>query len=91
MGVAEPCRDRDRRTRRQALHHIRKSAVRESWRQSHRAKLPVSEKVAARLMLSAIPILGRIRNDRFFLDLRTIDPAEDGIVLAALRGLAGAV
>jgi L-seryl-tRNA(Ser) seleniumtransferase len=50
-----------------------------------------AEEIAGRLMEGAVPIIGRIRNDQFSLDLRTIDPDEDEIVLAAIRGLGSTV
>ena len=44
-----------------------------------------SQKLAKTLRLSDPSIVGRIHDDKFILDLRTIDPSEDKIVTAALK------
>jgi len=41
----------------------------------------------ARLRDHATPVIGRTRDNRTFLDLRSVDPADDTIIIAALGGL----
>jgi len=36
-----------------------------------------------------VPIIARIENDRVVLDLRTVDPADDGVVLETCTTLKG--
>lgn len=47
-------------------------------------------RVARALRLGEPAVMGRIEDGAVLLDLRTIDPADDERVVAALRGLAGA-
>ncbi len=44
--------------------------------------------LAAQLRASDIPIIARVEDDRLLLDLRTVFPEQDDIVLSALRQLA---
>jgi hypothetical protein len=37
-----------------------------------------------------MPVIARTRDDLTLLDLRSVDPADDDIVVAALRGLGDA-
>jgi L-seryl-tRNA(Ser) seleniumtransferase len=46
------------------------------------------DSLAARLRSHPVPVLGRIENGRFLLDLRTILPGEEPTVAAALRSAA---
>ncbi|MFM8857024.1 MAG: L-seryl-tRNA(Sec) selenium transferase [Actinomycetota bacterium] len=38
---------------------------------------------------NSVPIIARVRDDRTLLDLRTVDPADDQIVIAALSNILG--
>jgi L-seryl-tRNA(Ser) seleniumtransferase len=44
-----------------------------------------ADEAARRLRRAATPVIARVENDRLLLDLRTIAPAEDGLVIAALK------
>ncbi len=55
-------------------------------------KPPVRMSRLQRLLLDATPpLIGYINNDEFFLDLRTIDPAEDKDVIAILQQIAACI
>jgi L-seryl-tRNA(Ser) seleniumtransferase len=47
------------------------------------------DELARKLRLHATPILARVEENRVWLDLRSIDPAEDNRVIEALRALTG--
>jgi L-seryl-tRNA(Ser) seleniumtransferase len=52
--------------------------------------LAIPEDAVAALRADDPAVVGRVRNGRGLLDLRTVDPAEDGLLVAALRRLASA-
>jgi hypothetical protein len=43
-----------------------------------------------RLRSHSMPVIARTRDDLTLLDLRSVDPADDDIVVAALRGVGDA-
>ena len=45
-----------------------------------------AERLLAGLRGGDPPVIGRVNNDVVILDLRTVDPADDGLLAAALRG-----
>ncbi len=45
------------------------------------------DELARSLRRGEPPILGRVEEDRLWIDLRTVDPREDELVVAALRGI----
>jgi L-seryl-tRNA(Ser) seleniumtransferase len=45
-----------------------------------------AERLMAGLRAGDPPVIGRVNNDVVILDLRTVDPADDGLLAAALRG-----
>src|SRR5579875_771259 len=49
------------------------------------------DRAAALLRSFATPVIGRVENDRLLFDPRTVAPAEDAIVIEALRRLATAL
>ncbi len=48
---------------------------------------PSPTRLAARLRAGAPPVVGRIHEDTLLIDLRSVDPADDDDLLAALRAL----
>jgi L-seryl-tRNA(Ser) seleniumtransferase len=48
-----------------------------------------AQEIERHLRESEVPIIARIENDRVVLDLRTVDPADDSVVLAACTTLKG--
>ena len=48
-----------------------------------------ADELAARLRASDPPIIARVENGRVLLDLRTVFPRQDSLLIAALDGLAG--
>jgi L-seryl-tRNA(Ser) seleniumtransferase len=54
---------------------------------SHAVRLPASrpERLAARLRTGNPPVFCRVEDDAVVFDLRTVDPAEDGKLLRAVR------
>jgi L-seryl-tRNA(Ser) seleniumtransferase len=46
-----------------------------------------AQRVQQQLLGASIPVIGRIIDDRFTVDLRTISPDEDSLLIAALRSL----
>jgi L-seryl-tRNA(Ser) seleniumtransferase len=50
---------------------------------------PSGEALLRRLRQGDPPVVGYVREDRVLLDLRTVDPADDGALVAAVRRAAG--
>jgi L-seryl-tRNA(Ser) seleniumtransferase len=48
-----------------------------------------ADELSVRLRASDLPIIARVEEDRVLLDLRTVFPEQDGVLLAALRELDG--
>jgi L-seryl-tRNA(Ser) seleniumtransferase len=51
--------------------------------------LPGDEALARRLRTGATPVVGYLREGRLILDLRTVDPADDGALVAAVAAARG--
>ncbi len=47
------------------------------------------DQLLERLRRWETPIIARVEDDRVLLDLRTVEPAQDGVIVAALESLAG--
>lgn len=47
-----------------------------------------SDEMLRRLRQWATPIIARVEDDRVLLDLRTVEPAQDAMIVAALEGIA---
>ena len=47
------------------------------------------ERLLERLRLGSPPVVGYVREDRVLLDLRTVDPADDSELIAAVKAAAG--
>jgi L-seryl-tRNA(Ser) seleniumtransferase len=41
------------------------------------------------LRRNSVPVIARVRDDKTLLDLRTVDPADDHLVIAALSSVFG--
>jgi L-seryl-tRNA(Ser) seleniumtransferase len=46
-----------------------------------------ADEISARLRASVPPVIARVEEGRVLLDLRTVFPEQDAIVIAALRAL----
>jgi L-seryl-tRNA(Ser) seleniumtransferase len=46
--------------------------------------------LALRLRLRPLPVFARVKNDRVLFDPRTVQPAEDAELVAAVRDVSGA-
>jgi L-seryl-tRNA(Ser) seleniumtransferase len=66
------------------------AAVLPTWQIAVAVEGSSVEELVARLRRAEVPVIARVQDDRVVLDLRTVFPEQDEVVVTAVRSLAGA-